>query len=138
MRGRTLAAGALAAALLSYGAAGQTKAGEVITSFDQPNVGIGMICNTADQAQQYLYLRARGAGVTDALQKVNGVAHDPHACGIAAIAYRRDKMLQCHTVENKVLEIVRINVLAGYDGTAWKSLPPMTQYAVMQGKGDII
>jgi hypothetical protein len=51
MRGRTLAAGALAAALLSYGAAGQTKAGEVITSFDQPNVGIGMICNTADQAQ---------------------------------------------------------------------------------------
>src|SRR4051794_31703761 len=108
MRARTLAAGAMATALLSYGAGGQTKAGEVITSFDQPNVGIGMICNTADQAQQYLHLRAEGAAATDALQKVNDGAHDLHACGVAAIAYVRDKMLQCHAVENKLLEVVRI------------------------------
>jgi hypothetical protein len=138
MRARTLAAGVVAAALLAYCAGGKTQAGEVITSFDQPSLGVGMICNTADQAQQYLQLRAEGAAAADALQKVNDGAHDVHACGIAAIAYVRDKMLQCHAVENKMLEVVRIAVLAGYDGTSWKSLPAMTQYAVMEGQGDAI
>jgi hypothetical protein len=138
MRAKTLAAGVMAVALLTYGVSEQTQAGEVITSFDQPSVGVGMICNTADQAQQYLQLRADGAAASDALQEVNERAHDLHACGIAAIAYVRDKMLQCHAVENKMLEVVRIAVLAGYDGTSWKSLPAMTQYAVMQGQGDAI
>ena len=138
MRATTLAAGAVTAALLLYGTGGKSKAGEVISSFDQPSVGIGMICNTSDQAQLYLNLRADGAAATEAMQQVNDGAHDAHACGVAAIAYVRDKMLHCHAVENKLLEVVRINVLAGFDGNAWKSLPAMIQYAVMEGKGDII
>jgi hypothetical protein len=130
--------GAATAALMILSASGQSRAGEVITSFDQPSVGIGMICNTPDQAQEYLSLRADGAMAQDAMQKDNDKANDPHACGVAAIAFVRDQMLKAHTVENKLLEVVQINVVAGFDGSAWKSIPAMVQYAVMEGRGDSI
>jgi hypothetical protein len=41
-------------------------------------------------------------------------------------------------VEDKLLEVVRINVLAGFDGNGWQHLPSLVQYAVMEGKGDAI
>lgn len=138
MRARTMAAGAATAALLVWGAAGQSKAGEMITSLDQPSVGVGLICNTPDQAQQYLKLRAGGTEAKAAIDQVNEAAKDAHACGVAAIAFVRDKMLDTQAVEDKLLEVVRINVLAGFDGTSWKAIPAMTQYAVMQGEGDSI
>lgn len=137
MRAIHLAVGT-AAALLLCGAAGQSRAGEIITSFEEPSVGIGMICNTSDQAQQYLDLRAKGIAADAAMKRINDGAHDAHACGVAAIAFKRDKMLHAHTVENKLLEVVQINVLAGFDGTGWKPIPEMTQYAVMESKGDAI
>jgi hypothetical protein len=110
----------------------------MITSLDQPSVGVGLICNTPDQAQQYLKLRAGGTEAKAAIDQVNEAAKDAHACGVAAIAFVRDKMLETQAVEDKLLEVVRINVLAGFDGTSWKAIPAMTQYAVMQGEGDSI
>jgi hypothetical protein len=136
MRAIHLAVGTAAAALLLWGGAGQSKAGEIITLFEQPSVGVGMICNTSDQAQQYLDLRSRGIVAEDAMKRINDDAHDAHACGVAAIAFKRDKMLHAHTVENKLLEVVQINVLAGFDGTGWKPIPEMTQYAVMESQGE--
>jgi hypothetical protein len=72
------------------------------------------------------------------MKRINDEAKDAHACGVAAIAFKRDKMLHAHTVENKLLEVVQIDVLAGFDGTGWKAIPEMTQYAVMESKGDAI
>ena len=129
---------ATAAATLLLCGAGQSKAGEIITSFEQPRVGVGMICNTSGQAQQYLDLRGQGISSEDAMKRINDEAQDAHACGVAAIAFKRDKMLHAHAVENKLLEVVQINVLAGFDGTAWKPIPEMTQFAVMESKGDAI
>ena len=71
----------------------------------------------------------------DGMKRVNDVAHDAHACGVAAIAFKRDKMLHVHAVKNKLLEVVQINVLAGFNGSG---IPEMTQYAVMESKGDAI
>jgi hypothetical protein len=41
-------------------------------------------------------------------------------------------------VENKLLEIVPVNVLVGFDGRSWQDMPSVVQYAVMEGKGDAI
>ena len=138
MRATHLVVGAAAAAFALWGVVGQSKAGDIIATPEEPSVGIGLICNTPDQAHQYLDLRAKGVAGDEAMKRINDDAQDPHACGVAAVAFTRDKMLQAHTVENKLLEIVRISVLAGFDGTGWKPIPEMTQYAVMESKGDAI
>jgi hypothetical protein len=137
MRVLHLAAGA-ALAVLICGANAPSKAHDGIVQPEGPTVGVGMICNTPEQARQYLEYRASGAASQDAVKRVNEAARNPHACGVAAIAFVRDKLLHCHFVENKLLEIVRINVLAGFDGRSWQDMPPVVQYAVMEGKGDAI
>ena len=129
-----LAAAAAAAAFICSAA----NAGEIIGSPDQPTVGVGMICNTSDQAKQFLELRAQGIAAKEAMEKVNRAARNPHACGVAAIAFTLDKTVDAKPVNNKLLLLERINVLAGYDGNGWQNIPAMIQYAVVEGRGDVI
>ena len=53
-----LAVATVAAALALWGATGQSKGGEIVSSLEEPIVGVGMICNILGQAQAYLDLRA--------------------------------------------------------------------------------
>jgi hypothetical protein len=98
-------------------------------------VGIGVICNTNKQAEDYVQLRARGRDLTLAMNQVNAQATDPKACGVAAVAYKRGKTMDTKLMNDKMVQIVEINVLAGYDGQTWARVPEMRQYAVIQSKG---
>jgi len=131
MRFSTTSLAAAAALALMCGAA---QAGEFKVDAKTTAIGVGMICNTSDQAEQFVALRAGGAKASDALARVNRQAHDPRACGLAAIAFVPEKTLDAKAVENKLMQIVRINVVAGFDGSGWKNVPAMTQYAVVEGK----
>jgi len=135
MRFSTTSLAAAAALALMCGAA---QAGEFKVDAKTTAIGVGMICNTSDQAEQFVALRAGGAKAPDALARVNRQAHDPRACGLAAIAFVPEKTLDAKAVENKLMQIVRINVVAGFDGSGWKNVPAMTQYAVMEGEGEAI
>jgi hypothetical protein len=135
MRFSTTSLAAATALALMCGAA---QAGEFKVDAKTTAVGVGMICNTSDQAEQFVALRAGGAKAPDALARVNRQAHDPRACGLAAIAFVPEKTLDAKAVENKLMQIVRINVVAGFDGSGWKNVPAMTQYAVMEGEGEAI
>jgi hypothetical protein len=115
---------------------GAAQAGEFITSNSEPSVGVGMICNTPEQAKQFLDLRAEGIAADKAMKKVNDDAQNARACGVAAIAFVPDKMVDAKPVNNKLLQVERINVIAGYDGSGWQHVPSMVQYAVMEGGGD--
>ena len=128
-------AAAAAAATLGCGAA---NAGGLFSSSNRPTVGVGMICNTSDQAKQFLQLRAQGLAAPEAMKQVNDAAQNPHACGVAAIAFVLDQTVDAKPVNNKLLQIERINVIAGYDGNGWQNIPAMIQYAVMEGQGDTI
>jgi hypothetical protein len=97
-----------------------------------------MICNTSEQAKQFLELRAQGIAAKEAMKQVNAEAKNPRACGVAAIAFILDKTVDARPVNNKLLLLERINVLAGYDGNGWQSIPAMIQYAVVEGRGDAI
>ena len=98
-------------------------------------VGIGVICNTPAQAESFVTLRARGTETMMAVNGVNKQVRDPKACGLAAIAYKRGKTLTSKSLNGKLMDIVRIDVLAGYDGHGWARVPEMTQYAIMQSPG---
>lgn len=128
---RTLAA---AAAVFLCGAAqadqltGKSKSGET-------TVGVGVICNTSEQAARYIGLVGGGREPKPALETVNREAKDPRACGLATVAFVRDQTMETKTVRNTLVEIVRINVVAGFDGSGWHRVAGMVQYAVIEGEG---
>lgn len=98
-------------------------------------VGVGLICNTSEQVQRYVSLRSDGAETAGALEAVNQEAQDPRACGVAAIAFMADKTVDTKNMHGKLVSIVRINVVAAFDGQRWALVPTMTQYAVMEVEG---
>ena len=136
---KQLTLAAAAAALLLCGAQADQltslPARPALQAQVQPAVGIGVICNTSRQAEQYVSLRARGQAVTPAMTAVNRRARQPRACGIAAIAYLRGQTLDTKPVNGKLVQIVRINVVAGYNGQSWNRIANTTQYAVIETKG---
>jgi hypothetical protein len=128
----------LAAAAALTLVCGAAQAGELKIDAKTTAVGVGMICNTPEQAEQFLDLRARGTEAKDAVAEVNRNADDPRACGLAAIAFVPEKTVDAKPVANKLLQIVRINVVAGFNGDGWQAVPAMTQYAVIEGQGESI
>ena len=138
-QGLTVAA---AAAVLLAGAA---RADDITTALpgqpgdsEQTAVGIGVICDTSDQAEQYVSLRQQGRDITPAVASVNQKAQQPRACGVAAIAFVPDKTLDTKAIGGKLVRIVRINVIAGYNGTGWQHVANAVQYAIMETKGEEI
>jgi hypothetical protein len=104
---------------------------------DEENVaiGVGIICNTPEQMDRLIGLRNDGAEMDSAVGAVNKEAKDPRACGIAAVAFMSDKMVDMKNVQGKLVQIVRINVVAAFDGQQWARIPVMTQYALIEPEG---
>ena len=105
---------------------------------DGAKIGVGMICNSPSQAARFVELRSQGREGQAAMDLVNQEAHDPQACGLAAIAFTQGQSLELRPVANKLVQVVRVNILAGFDGSAWQQVSAMTQYAVMEGEGESI
>lgn len=132
----TLAAGATAA-VLAYGMA---QAGEVTLPV-QPGaatlgIGVGVICDTTEQAKNFVALRSGGAELSLAVNKVNAQAQDPRACGVAAVAFQRGQTVGTGEMQGKLVSIVRIQVIGGYDGESWKRVPgTILQYAIIEEDG---
>jgi hypothetical protein len=133
---RKIAILAIAAWLTGGGTAAMAQAPEAEGA---PAVGVGVICNTSEQAEHFVSLRASGAKARQAMKKINAGAGDPRACGLAAIAFTPDKTVHIRVMGNKLVRIVRINVVAGYNGSGWQRVSGlMTQYAVIEGEGETI
>jgi len=105
------------------------------TDEDNVAIGVGIICNTPEQMGRLLGMRNDGAGMDRAVQVVNKEAKDPRACGVAAVAFMSDKMVDMRNVQGKLVQIVRISVVAAFDGKQWSRIPVMTQYALIEPHG---
>ena len=97
-------------------------------------IGVGIICNTPEQAEHYISRIDGGQEPGAAVSAINAEEHNPRACGVAAVAFTRDATVGSKTVHGKLMEIVRINVVAGFNGSGWQSASGMVQYAVMASK----
>ena len=98
-------------------------------------IGVGIICNTPEQMERLVGLRNDGKEMVRAVTAVNDEAKDPRACGVAAVAFMSDKMVDMKNVQGKLVQIVRITVVATFDGRQWARVPIMTQYALIEPKG---
>jgi hypothetical protein len=72
------------------------------------------------------------------MQAVNASAHDARACGVAAVAYVRNETVDTMKLKNSLVQIVRINVVAGSNGAGWRRVSDMVQYAVLKGEGESV
>jgi hypothetical protein len=134
---RILTVAATAAVLLGAGTAlADDAAGNLPGT--SASVGVGMICDTQEQAARFIALRAAGTEIKPAMQQVNAESKDPRACGIAAIAYIPDKTVASASVGETLLQVVRINIIAGFNGSSWQHVSGMTQYAVIEAAGESI
>ena len=123
-----------AAALVLWGATPGNVSANPIEDSDVA-VGVGIICNTSEQMERLVGLRIDGAEIPGAVSKVNAEVKDPRACGVAAVAFMSDKMVDMKTVQGKMVQIMRINVVAAFDGQQWSRVPGMTQYALIEPEG---
>lgn len=128
-RSHLLAAGA---ALVLFGGAAQALDNHGAA------VGVGMICNTQAQADQFISLREHGSAPRAAMAAVNKASRDPRACGVAAIAFVRDGTVTSRAVADKLVQVVRISVVAGFNGAGWQPVANTVQFAVMEGEGEAI
>ena len=116
-------------------AAGGGVAGAQSLSNDGAKVGVGMICDSQEQAARFLELRATGRKADEAMAAVNEEARNPKACGLAAIAFTQDAMVDSKSVDNQLVQVVRIRILAGYTGAAWQPMRDFVQYAILEAEG---
>jgi hypothetical protein len=101
-------------------------------------VGVGIICNTPQQAEQFVGFRKKGAAAEQAIRAVNALARDQRACGVAAVAYIRDATVDTVAMKDQLVQIVRINIVAGFNGSAWQRVSDTVQYAVLEGDGESV
>ena len=87
---------------------------------------------------EFVKLRGRGARPEQAMHAVNANAREKRACGVAAIAYIRDHTMGTVKLQDELVQIVRINVVAGFNGSSWERVSDMVQYAVLEGGGESI
>ena len=128
---------AAAAAMLVCGTARADDQGQTPENGDAA-VGVGIICNTPQQAHQFVSLRSKGANPDKAMIAVNASSRGQRACGVAAIAYIRNQTVDTLKLQDNLVQIVRINVVAGFNGSGWERVTDMVQYAVLEGVGEPI
>jgi hypothetical protein len=120
----------LALVLLAGGAAAAPAPAD-----DGAKVGVGMICDSQAQAARFVELRAKGSKAEAAMAAVNRESRNPKACGLAAIAFKQDATLDSRPIDNRLVQVVRITVVAGYTGAAWQPMQGFVQYAVLEAEG---
>lgn len=130
------------AGIVLVGAMAQADAQSVSAPADggaQAAIGVGIICNTPEQAGRFVSLRAEGKDPGKAIAGVNAEVHDARACGVAAVAFMRDQTVATRAMGDRLVQIVRINVVAGFNGTNWQRVSnDLTQYAVIEAEGQSI
>lgn len=122
----------LAIAMLAGGAAQAKSPG---AGSRDAKIGMGMICDSQVQAARFLELRAAGRKADEAMAVVNKESRNAKACGLAVIAFTEDATLVSKSVDNRLVQVIRIRIVAGYTGATWQKIKNFTQYAVIEADG---
>ena len=126
-------------AIALIGAAAQAQAQSGTEQSGDPGVGVGIICDTLQQAEHFVSLRANGSDAMQAIDAVNAQAHDTGACGIATVAFLRDRTIDVKPMGDKLVKVVRINIVAGFNGKGWQRVSAaVMQYAIIDAEGEAI
>ena len=95
------------------------------------SVGSTIICDTSEQAHRFVTLRNDGSAAVQALQVINQEAKNPTACGPAVVAFRSGETIKSERMDGKLVNVVKVTVLAYNTGAGWAPVPETVQYAII-------
>ena len=95
------------------------------------SVGSAIICDTSEQAHRFVTLRNDGSEAVQALQVINKEANNPTACGPAVLAFRTGETIKSERMDGKLVNVVKVTVLAYNNGAGWSPVPETVQYAII-------
>ncbi len=101
----------------------------------EDSVGPALICNTPQQVTRFIELVNAGRDAVDALRLVNEEAKDPTACGNGWASFEVGKPVAEVSMLGELISIVEVTVNALSDGSAWRQVPPTTQYIIREIHG---
>ena len=94
-------------------------------------IGSTIICDTSEQARRFVTLRNDGSEAVQALQVINQEAKNPTACGPAVVAFRAGETVQSERMDGRLVNVVKVTVLAYNTGAGWSPVPETVQYAII-------
>ena len=98
-------------------------------------VGIGVVCNTKEQAAKFARLSDETGNILQAIKTVNAEAENPTACGKLIAAFVRGRSVgEVHRTHGSV-KLAEITIVAVPDGKGWQRVPPVKQYTAFALKG---
>ena len=103
-----------------------------------PTVGVGVICDTAEQVERLVSLQTVGTPPERAILVVNQEASNPRACGVAATAFVPGKALANYSVSGGTIRVLEITVFATATEAGWQKVPAQTQYTAVFVKSEEI
>jgi hypothetical protein len=99
-------------------------------------VGLGVICDTAEQIQRYMILYKDGTPTAAAMQVVNTESKSPAACGLAAVAFLPGKNVGNINVSGGIMRLLQITVVAMRAESDWRYVKPTRQFIALFEKLD--
>jgi hypothetical protein len=124
---KAMKCGAIAVAICAVFAGAMTWA-----AAQEANSGTGLVCDTAEQVEQFLELTKAKGDLSAAIEAVNTAAGNPQACGLATIRFVAEEEVQ-HT---GTFKIVRVLVVGFNDGEKWFAVqPPHFQFTIFDPGG---
>ena len=96
-----------------------------------PEVGVGLVCNSAQQVARYLALHTSHQSPDAAVQVVNTESQDPNACMIAAIAFVRGKEQETVPAPGGLMRITKITIVAAQTPGGWARVAGLVQYTAI-------
>jgi hypothetical protein len=94
--------------------------------------GTGLICDTAEQVEQFVALTKTEGDLSAAIEAVNSAVGNPQACGVATIRFVAEEEVQ----HAGTFKIVRVLVVGFNDGEKWFPVqPPHFQFTIFDPSG---
>ena len=125
----------LVAALL-IGLHSAAYAGDAAAKSKNLKLGMGVICDTAENIQSYLALYVKHVEPEKAVKTVNEKSANSGACGIATVAFIAGNNVGSVSMTGGVMRIVKIDVIALKTSGGWVKIPATPQYTALFEKLD--
>lgn len=94
-------------------------------------VGVGLICNSEAQVQRFLALQGTSQRADTAIKVINDEEHDPGACSLAAIVFRRGQEVSVVPAPGGQMKITQITIVAAQTPHGWQQIPSLQQYTAI-------
>jgi len=99
-------------------------------------LGVGVICDTAEQMNHYLRVHSGGLSPEAAIKAVNKERKKPRACGIVAAAFIKGDEIATMVVEGGMMKVFQVTILAAVTRVGWQRVSPQVKYTAIFEKSE--